>query len=156
MTQPLIIDSSVITIPIAVRDKDDPDKLHEHTLHFDISDKALKDVKERQAKTQEKIARIRAGYGALFDEDGENVSDDNIDAALTGLREMLSAQFDADYGAGEYDTVSELGGGNSIVNMIDLYMQVNEFVDDKLELKFAKLDKKSAQRKAKYLKKHGK
>ena len=155
MTERLLIDSSVIAIPIGVRDKEDADKIHDHTLHFDISDAAIKDLKTRQAATDQALAGIRSKYNAALGEDGE-VTEDNLGEAIQGIGESLRAQFDADYGDGEYDTVVQLGGGNSVINMLALYQQVNDFVGARLVQKFEKLNKQSANRQAKYLKKRGK
>ncbi|WP_179394730.1 hypothetical protein [Lacticaseibacillus absianus] len=155
MTERLLIDSSVIAIPIGVRDKEDPEKVHDYTLHYDISDSAVKDLKSRQAVTDKALADIRAKYNAVLGDDGE-VTDDNLSDAIAGIGEVMRAQFDADYGTGEYDKVVELGGGNSVINMMDLYQQVNDFVGARLDQKFEKLNKQSANRQAKYFKKHGK
>lgn len=152
MTERLIIDSSVIAIPIAIRDKNNPDKLHDHTLKFDMSDEALKDAKKRQVKTSQQLDQIRSEYGALFDD--ADVTEDNLSEVIAGMDKALQVQFDADFGDGEYEKVSRLGGGNSIVNLLDLYMQVNDFIGAKLDAKFNKINQKSANRKAKYMKKY--
>lgn len=156
MTERLIIDSKIVAIPIGVRDADNPDKIHNHTLHFDMSDLTFQDAKKHQAETQTTLSSIKGKYGSLFSDENETeITEDNLGLALTGINEMLRAQFDGDFGDGEYDAVKALGGGNSVVNMIDLYLQVNGFLENKLDQKFAKINQRSANRRNKYLKKHG-
>lgn len=153
MTERLIIDSNVIAVPIGVRDKDDPYKTHDYTLHFDISDLTFQQAQSRQEKTEASLNQIKGKYGALFD-DSTEITEDNLGDAITGMSEMLRTQFDSDFGAGEYDKIAQLGGGNSFINMIDLYLQVNDFIGTKLERKFDKINQKSKNRQAKYMKKH--
>lgn len=155
MVERIIIGSGNIVVPIAIVDKEDPDKLHDVNLQFDISDKALIDSKKHAEKTNKKLAELQVEYQDVINDDAD-VNEDNLQVVVEGLTAMIRTLFDGDFGAGKYDEISAIGGGNSFINMFELYSQANEFIVDQINKKAERLAVKSNNKKVKYLKKYKK
>lgn len=149
----IIVDSGLITVPVGVRDKQDPTKIHEFELTTDISDTVLQVAQEHNKEIQKELEDIQKKYVEII---GDELDENNFKVALDGITEMIRLRFDDDFGVGKYDEISSVGGGNSFVNMLELYQRASEYVGDRLAEKFANITKKSANKKAKYFKKHKK
>lgn len=150
MADKIILSSAVINIPIGIEDKDDPSKVEDFILKIDISDKALKDYSKKQKETMKVIESIQEKYiEAIGDEE---ISDDNLEHLVAGIEEMLEARFDADFGSGTYHKISASGGGNSFINMLDLYKQVSEYAEKEIQKRIGKIQLQSKNKQAKYLK----
>ncbi|MFD1466472.1 hypothetical protein ACFQ4L_10405 [Lapidilactobacillus mulanensis] len=154
MTERIIVDSGNILIPIGIRDKNDPDKTHDFTLKVDISDNILQNAKKHNDELQKELQKIQDKYAKTIGDD--ELSDENVGTVIEGISEMVKTRFDDDFGVGKYEEIANAGGGNSFLNMLDLYTQVSDYVGAKLEQKFAKIKQKSANKKIKYLKNRNK
>lgn len=154
MVERIIVGSGNIVIPIGVQDKDDPTKIHEFNLQVDISDKALRDYEKQNAETKQTLANIRDKYADVMSD--EEIDDANISKVVDGVTEMLRTLFDNDFGAGTYDKIANAGGGNSFINMLDLYDQASDYIEDQVQQKVTKFERKSKNKQAKYLKKRKK
>jgi len=154
MVERIIVDSGNILIPVGIRDKNDPDKIHDFTLSVDISDNTLQNAKKHNDKLQKELQKIQDKYAETIGD--EELSDDNVGTVIEGISEMVRTRFDDDFGAGKYDEIANTGGGNSFLNMLDLYTQVSDYVGAKLEQKFTKIKQKSNNKKVKYLKNRNK
>lgn len=154
MVERIIVGSGNIVIPIGVQDKDDPTKIHEFNLQVDISDKALRDYKQHNDETRQALEKIETKYASVMT--NEDIDDDNLGLLVDGITEMLRTRFDSDFGKGVYDEIAGAGGGNSFINMLDLYKQVSEYVDSQVQMKISKIQVKSKNKQAKYLNKRKK
>jgi hypothetical protein len=151
MTEPVIvIDSGILAIPIGIQSKDDPDKITNTALHFDMTDKGLTELQAKQATVKKELDQLGTDYDAKLGKIDEN----NLSEAIKGLSEIMQIQFDSMFGSGEYDRISKIGGGNSFINMWLLFNAANDYIGKKLDEKASKLQKKSENRKAKILAAH--
>lgn len=150
MVEKIIVDSSVISVPIAVRSKDDPAKLNDFVINFDIGDTALMNAKNHQREIQTKLNELKQQYQAVMDKE---ITNENLAEAVEAINGSLRVMFDGDFGEGMYDKIAQAGGGNSFVNMLELYTRVNDVIADQVESKVHKITQRSNNRKAKYLKK---
>lgn len=153
MVERIIVDSSVISVPIGVRSKDDPNKLTDFVLNFDIGDTALMHAKDHQKATQVKLDELKQKYQAVMDKE---ITTDNLAEAVKAINGSLRVMFDGDFGEGMYDKIAEAGGGNSFVNMLGLYTRVNDVIAEQVENKVRKITQRSNNRKVKYLNKRRK
>lgn len=149
-----ILDSGVIFIPVGVRDRIKPDLIHEFNLSYDLSDRGIKEAMERNEITKIKLNKMSDKYAKKLGD--EKLTDENLPTAIEGMSDMLRTQFDSDFGQGSYDEIANAGGGNSFINMLDLYFWVSDYLEEILNKKMEKINKKSQNRKAKYLKKRNK
>lgn len=150
MTERIQVDAGSIVVPISVRDKDNPAQRHDVDLIMDISDKALIEAKQQAKETKLKLNDLLAEYKDIMSDDFE-LNNDNLARAVEAVTSILRTRFDADYGDGEYDRIASIGGGNSFINMFDLYDQANDFVGKIIDKKMERMNKKSQNKMQKYL-----
>lgn len=148
MTDKLVLESSVIKIPVEIEHKNDS-KTTEVTLSVDFSDEALIAEKAKSEVRKQKLAQLEEQYS---DVSGQDINEDNINRALEAMSQTLKVAFDTDFGAGTYDKLATAGGGNSFINLLNLYQQIDKIVTGKLNAKLANIQRKSDNRKAKYIK----
>lgn len=153
MTERIVIESGQITIPVGIQAKNDPKKTIDFDLKFDISDETLRNANERQKEMNTKLTALKKQYQDIIDHE---ITDENMSKAVEAANASLRVMFDSDFGEGMYDKIANAGGGNSFVNMIELYNRVNDFITAKINTKVQKITQRSKQRKAKYLKKRRK
>lgn len=153
MTERIVIESGQITIPVGIQAKNDPKKTNDFDLKFDISDETLRNANERQKEMNTKLTALKKQYQDIIDHE---ITDENMSKAVEAANASLRVMFDSDFGEGMYDKIANAGGGNSFVNMIELYNRVNDFITAKINTKVQKITQRSKQRKAKYLKKRRK
>lgn len=153
MTERIVIESGQIVIPIGVQAKNDPKKVIDFDLKYDIDDNTVKNASQRQKEIESKLATLKKQYQDVIDHE---VTDENMGEAIQAVNASLRVMFDSDFGKGTYDKIANAGGGNSFVNMVELYNRVNDFINAKINTKVQKITKRSKQRKAKYLKKRRK
>lgn len=144
----LVLESSVIKLPIEIEHKNDG-KTTEVVLEVDFSDEALIAENAKAELRKQKISQLEEEYADVA---GEEITDDNVKRALEAMSKTLQVAFDTDFGEGTYDQLANAGGGNSFINLLVLYQRIDQIVSDKLENKLANIQRKSENRKARYLK----
>lgn len=148
MTEPVIvIDSGILSIPIGIQSKDDPDKITNTALHFDMTDKGLAELQSKQATVKQELDQL----GDEYDKKLGKIDENNLGEAIKGLSEIMQIQFDSMFGSGEYERIAKIGGGNSFINMWLLFNAANDYIGKKLDEKASKLQKKSENHRAKIL-----
>jgi hypothetical protein len=153
MPEKLTLESAIISIPVEIEDKKDPSKVTDFVLNFDASDDVLMHATERMDATQRKLNELQRQYHDLIAK-GKDMDDADYPTAIAAINEGLRIQFDSDYGDGTYNALQAAGGGSSFVNMLGLYQQATEYVGIVLNRRIAKVQRKSANKKAKYFNKH--
>ncbi|MCI1904143.1 MAG: hypothetical protein LKJ03_08690 [Enterococcaceae bacterium] len=148
-----IVDSGQLAIPIGVRDKKDPNKVHEFILRFDLSDQGIKKALQKNEETKKKLNEIAGRYSSKIG--NKKITDENLPIIIQGITDLLRTQFDSDFGSGMYDKIANSGGGNSFLNMMDLYFWIADYIEQALRKKAQKINMRSQNKKAKYLKKRG-
>ncbi|WP_125582601.1 hypothetical protein [Lacticaseibacillus suibinensis] len=144
----LVLESSVVKFTIEIENKNDG-KVTEVVLGVDFSDEALIAEKAKADLRKNKLAELEKEYSDLLDQE---VTDDNVKVALEAWSKTLQMAFDTDFGAGTYDKIAAASGGNSFINFLLLYQRINQIVSSKIEAKLANIQRKSENRKARYLK----
>ncbi|MFD1411519.1 hypothetical protein [Lapidilactobacillus gannanensis] len=153
MTEKLILDSSIISIPVGVRSKKDPNKIIDFTLNYDMSDTAISKLGTERKTIEKQLAQIGKEYGNITE---DNLNEDNFADALHMIVAKLKTLFDQDFGAGMYDKISSASDGNSFFNMFELYSKAQDIIQQKINDKSKRFQKRSDNKKQKYLKKHHK
>ncbi|WP_338217153.1 hypothetical protein [Lacticaseibacillus salsurivasis] len=144
----LVLESSVVKFAIEIENKNDG-KTTEVVLGVDFSDEALIAEKSKADLRKKKIAQLEDEYSDVV---GSELTDDNIKRALEAFGKTLQLAFDTDFGAGTYDNLVKASGGNSFINLIILYRRIDQIVSSKIEAKLSNIQRKSENRKARYLK----
>ncbi|WP_125703697.1 hypothetical protein [Lacticaseibacillus daqingensis] len=153
MLEKLFLESSTIQIPVGIQDKDDPDKITDFVLSFDASDDVVLHAAEIVDKAQGELDKIQVRYTELINK-GDQLDDEDLPEAIAAINDVLRVQFDTNFGLGMYDKLQAAAGKNSFLNMMILYRQAMNYIEQVLSNVAAKAQRQSAKRKAKYIKKH--